>query len=147
MAYTHGENVARGFAKGISDYAYLSAQAADSMGGSATRRLANKLAIASPSKVTAEIGKYFVEGFAKPIESGMREIGNLTAQLGESALNGLAFGSYMPEYGNTYNNKTVSAPISINLTVNGSVDDPEAFSRDIANKLIDLIHRDTEVFA
>ena len=146
VAYWHGENVARGFAKGISDYAYLSAQAADSMGGSATRRLANTLAVASPSKVTAEIGKYFVEGFAKPIESSMREIGNLTAQLGEVATQGLAMGSYMPEYGNTYN-KSVSAPISINLTVNGSVDDPEAFSRDIANKLIDLIHRDTEVFA
>lgn len=147
VAYTHGENVARGFAKGISDYAYLSAQAADSMGGSATRRLQNKLAIASPSKVTAEIGKYFVEGFAKPIESSMREIGNLTAQLGEVATEGLAFGSYMPEYGNTYNNKTVSAPIAINLTVNGNVDDPQSFARDIADMLANQLTRESEVFA
>lgn len=147
VAYWHGENVARGFAKGISDYAYLSAQAADSMGGSATRRLQNKLAIASPSKVTAEIGKYFVEGFAKPIESSMREIGNLTAQLGEVATNGLAMGSYMPEYGNTYNNKTVSAPIAINLTVNGNVDDPQSFARDIADMLANQLTRESEVFA
>lgn len=147
VAYWHGENVARGFAKGISDYAYLSAQAADSMGGSATRRLANTLAIASPSKVTAEIGKYFVEGFAKPIESSMREIGNLTAQLGEVATHGLAMGSYMPEYGNTYNNKTVSAPIAINLTVNGNVDDPNSFARDIADMLANQLTRESEVFA
>ena len=146
-AYNNGANLARGFANGISDYAYLSAGAASAMGANATKLLKTTLHEKSPSKLTAEIGRYFVEGFANPIKESIGDIGRLTTQLGESALNGLAFGSYMPEYGNTYNNKTVSAPVSINLTVNGNVDDPQSFARDIADMLANQLTRESEVFA
>ncbi len=147
-AYKSGENVARGFANGISDYAYLSAGAASTMGANATRLLKYTLHEKSPSKVTAEIGKYFVEGFANPIKDSIDEMGMLAARLGESAVNGLSMGAYMPEaYGNTYTTKTISAPISINMTVNGSVDDPNALANEVADRLVDIIQNEREVFA
>ena len=106
----------------------------------------NSVQVASPSKVTAEIGKYFVEGFANSIRSGINEMGYLAEQLGESAINGLSMGSYMPETGAVYN-KQITAPISVNLTVNGNVDDPDKFVRDIGDKLADILTRNNEVFA
>lgn len=145
-AYNSGANLARGFANGISDYAYLSAGAASTMGANATRLLKYTLHEQSPSKVTAEIGKYFVEGFANPIKEGISEMGYLAEKLGESAISGLSMGSYMPETGAVYN-KQITAPISVNLTVNGNVDDPDKFVRDIGDKLADILTRNNEVFA
>ena len=145
-AYNSGANVSRGFANGISDYAYLGANAASAMGANATRLLKYTLHEQSPSKVTAEIGKYFVEGFANPIKEGISEMGYLAEKLGESAISGLSMGSYMPETGAVYN-KQITAPISVNLTVNGNVDDPDKFVRDIGDKLADILTRNNEVFA
>ena len=145
-AYNSGANLARGFANCISDYAYLSAGAASTMGANATRLLKYTLHEQSPSKVTAEIGKYFVEGFANPIKEGISEMGYLAEKLGESAISGLSMGSYMPETGAVYN-KQITAPISVNLTVNGNVDDPDKFVRDIGDKLADILTRNNEVFA
>lgn len=150
-AYNSGANVARGFAKGIEDYAYLSSSAASTMGANASKLLKTTLHEKSPSKVTREYGKYFSEGFALGIESGIPMANKMAEQLGMGATDALTFGSYVPEgmmAGNTWNTtKTVNAPISVNVTVEGSVDDPDSFARDIANRLTNLINRESEVFA
>ena len=135
-----------GLANGIAKYQYLAERAAANAGRATSRSLKNSVQVASPSKVTAEIGKYFVEGFANSIRSGINEMGYLAEQLGESAINGLSMGSYMPETGAVYN-KQITAPISVNLTVNGNVDDPDKFVRDIGDKLADILTRNNEVFA
>lgn len=41
----------------------------------------------------------------------------------------------------------VTAPISVNVTVNGSVDDPEGFAKSLAYQLSDLIKSESGVFA
>ena len=44
-------------------------------------------------------------------------------------------------------NKVINAPISLNVTVNGNVDDPSGFARNIADELATLMNRESEVFA
>ena len=146
-AYSSGEMFMRGFANGTDAFAYLAARAAARAGGAAARSLNNSLSVASPSKLTYETGEFFVKGFANAIKAGIPELQNVAENLGLSASHGLSLGSYLPETGNVYNTKTVSAPISINLTVNGSVDDPQRFARDISDMLAKELHRETEVFA
>ena len=147
-ASSSGYNFVKGFADSINSYAYLATSAAGNMGANASKALKNKLQIKSPSRVTAEAGKYFVEGFENSIASGMKDVAYLGEMLGMSAAKGLSMGSYLPEaYGNTYNNKTVTAPIAINLTVQGNVDDPNTFARNIADMLADELTKESEVFA
>lgn len=146
-SYTSGEMVMRGFANGMDAFAYLAARAAARAGGAAARSLNNSLSVASPSKLTYETGEFFVKGFANAIKAGIPELQNMAENLGLSASHGLSLGSYLPETGNVYNTKTVSAPVSINLTVNGSVDDPQRFARDISDMLAKELQRETEVFA
>ena len=146
-AYSSGEMFMRGFANGTDAFAYLAARAAARAGGAAARSLNNSISVASPSKLTYETGEFFVKGFANAIKAGIPELQNVAENLGLSASHGLSLGSYLPETGNVYNTKTVSAPISINLTVNGSVDDPQRFARDISDMLAKELQRETEVFA
>lgn len=147
-ASSSGYNFAKGFADSIDANAYLGAGAASRLGAIASRNLNASLKVKSPSRVTAETGKYFVEGFENSIASGLKDVAYLGEMLGLSASKGLSLGSYMPEaYGNTYNNKTISAPIAVNLTVNGNVDDPQTFARSIADMLADELTKENEVFA
>ena len=44
-------------------------------------------------------------------------------------------------------NKVINAPISLNVTVNGNVDDPSGFAKNIADELATLMSRESEVFA
>ena len=143
-----GKYMMTGVANGIAKYQYLAEQAAARAGRAASRALNNSVQVASPSKVTFQTGKYFVEGFANAIKDGISEMEYMGERLGYAAADGLSVGSYMPEaYGNTYNNKTVTAPIAINLTVQGNVDDPNAFARNIADMLADELTKESEVFA
>lgn len=141
-----GYNFVKGFADSIDANAYLGGAAASRLGSLASRNLNASLQVKSPSRVTAETGKYFVEGFENSLYGGMRELGGVAEKLGMSAVHGLMLGSYLPETGNVYN-KTVSAPISINLTVNGSVDDPQKFAREVGDILTKQINREVGVFA
>ena len=140
--YNTGANVMKGFAKGISDNAWRASTAASNAGTWAGKALNNSVQVASPSKLTYETGKYFVEGFADAIADGMGEMAMAGRMLGQTAAYGL--GSAMPEYGSY---TQVSAPISLNVTVNGNVDDSESFARNLADQLSSLLQRETEVFA
>jgi len=149
-AYKSGENFARGYANGIDDYAYLSASAASNMGANATKLLKISQHEKSPSKITRQSGRYFGEGYALGMEDTMPLVNKMAEKMGTMATDSLAYGSYLPEgaIGGSYSSsKTVNAPISLNVTVNGSVDDPDSFAKDIANRLTNLINRESEVFA
>lgn len=149
-AYKSGEMVARGFAAGIDDYAYLAGQASVNMGANASKNLNHSVQVKSPSRVTMETGKYFAQGFALGMENGIPMVNKMAERIGMGATDSLAYGSYLPEgaIGGSYSSsKTVNAPISLNVTVNGSVDDPDSFAKDIANRLTNLINRESEVFA
>lgn len=149
-AYRSGENFARGYANGIDDYAYLSASAASNMGANATKLLKISQHEKSPSKITRQSGRYFGEGYALGMEDRFPMVNAMAEKMGTMATDSLAYGSYLPEgaIGGSYSSsKTVNAPISVNVTVNGSVDDPDSFAKDIANRLTNLINRESEVFA
>ena len=149
-AYKSGENFARGYANGIDDYAYLSASAASNMGANATKLLKISQHEKSPSKITRQSGRYFGEGYALGMKDRFPMVNAMAEKMGEMATDSLAYGSYLPEgaIGGSYSSsKTVNAPISLNVTVNGSVDDPDSFAKDIANRLTNLINRESEVFA
>ena len=138
--YSTGANTMIGYAKGISDNIWRATQAASSAGTAASRSLKNSLQVKSPSKVTYETGEYFVEGFANAIADSMRDIAVMGRMLGVNAAEGL--GSYVPAY-----TKSITAPISLNVTVNGNVDDPNGFAKNIADELAVLMSRESEVFA
>ena len=149
-AYSSGADVARGFANGINDYAYLSSSAASTMGANASKLLNHSVQVKSPSRVTMKTGKYFAQGFALGMEDRFPMVNAMAEKMGTMATDSLAYGSYLPEgaIGGSYSSsKTVNAPISVNVTVNGSVDDPDSFAKDIANRLTNLINRESEVFA
>lgn len=148
-AYKSGEMVARGFAAGIDDYSYLAGMASTNMGANASKKLNYSVQVKSPSRVAMKTGRYFAQGFGIGMEDGMPSVNKIAEQLGQSASSGLSFGSYLPEnVGSVVNNtKTISAPISVNLTVNGNVDDSDTFARNIARNLQDLINRERGVFA
>ena len=138
--YSTGANTMIGYAKGISDNIWRATQAASSAGTAASRSLKNSLQVKSPSKVTYETGEYFVEGFANAIADNMRDMALMGRMLGVNAAEGL--GSYVPAY-----TKSITAPISLNVTVNGNVDDPNEFAKNIADELAVLMSRESEVFA
>ena len=139
-----GYNFNKGLADGIDRYGYLARAAAARVASSTSGAARGALSIQSPSKVMAEVGKYFDEGFAKGIVDNMREVAQSANLLAQTAVNGAEMMDY--GFGNTY--RTVSAPITITLNVEGNVDgDDRAFTRNIAEELANLITRESEVFA
>lgn len=141
-------NFMLGFANGIAKHSYLATNAASLAGKRALDALNGSVEVSSPSKLTYQTGRYFVEGFANALDEGMPMMDRIAQRLGASASNGLAFGSYLPETGGVVNNtKSISAPISINMTVNGNVDDPDGLTNMIADRLVSMINGERSVFA
>lgn len=142
-----GYQIDAGLANGIDRYSYLVSRSAAQLAYEANHSLRGALSIQSPSKVTAEAGKYFTEGFAIGIQDTLRQAQQSAYMLAQTAMGGLQMGSYEPYPSNTYN-KTISAPINIALTVEGNVDgDDRQFTRSIAEDLVNLMNRESEVFA
>ena len=131
-----------GLANGIAKYQYLAERAAAAAGTATGKALKNSVQVASPSKLTYQIGEYFVEGFANAIDDGVKEMAVMGRMLGTATADGLAMGAYTPAY-----TKSITAPISLNVTVNGNVDDPNGFAKNIADELAVLMSRESEVFA
>ena len=50
-------------------------------------------------------------------------------------------------YGTTNNTRNISAPIAVNVNVNGSVDDPNALADVIEQRLVEKIINNERVFA
>ena len=139
-----GYNMDKGIADGIDRYAHLASAAAARVASSASGAARANLRIQSPSKVMAEIGRYFDEGFAQGIIDNMKDVSQSANMLAQSAISGADIAEY--GFGNTY--RTISAPISITLNVEGNVDgDDRMFARNIAEDLANLITRESEVFA
>lgn len=133
-----GEGFAGGIRNMISTVAGMAAQMASSASGAAR----SNLQIRSPSRVTREIGEYFSEGFALGIKDEMANVNATVNMLTSSALGGIS------DITPPSPTQTISAPINIQLTIEGNVDgDDRGFARNIAGELANLIRRDNEVFA
>ena len=106
--------------------------------------MARALRERSPSRVTADIGRYFSEGFAIGIEDSAYKAISAANMLAESAIGGMS----MVDPPVTNNTRNISAPITITLNIEGNVDgDDRQFTRNIAEDLVNLMNRESEVFA
>lgn len=75
-AYYSGKELARGFAAGINDWAYLPSNAAGSMARQANDKVNAVLGVNSPSKAMMETGKFVDQGFAEGILNNLKYVTN-----------------------------------------------------------------------
>lgn len=87
-AQTAGEQVGDGFAAGISSKAGAVSSAAQSIANAASSALRVAMQIASPSKITKQIGKFFGLGLADGLEDKdvLNEVEKSASALGSSAI-------------------------------------------------------------
>lgn len=103
----------------------------------------------SPSKVAAKLGGYWAQGYALGIESEMGAVKDASKQMVNSAIGaGSLTNGYSPNpYGDVwYNTRTVSAPISVSVNVNGNVEDYDELADTIANRINESVLRKQGVF-
>lgn len=142
--YSPGYNAGAGLAKGIRDASWLVEQEAARVSNLASAAMARALRERSPSRVTADIGRYFSEGFAIGIEDSAYKAISAANMLAESAIGGMS----MVDPPVTNNTRNITAPITITLNIEGNVDgDDRGFARNIAEDLVNLMNRESEVFA
>lgn len=89
-AQSAGSALAAGFAAGITARTGAVLSAARSMVNQATALMRSALSIHSPSKVTAELGGRFGEGFARGILATARDVGAAAGALGSAGVDALA---------------------------------------------------------
>ena len=118
----------QGFADGIQSKLDEVGRKSSSLADHSASILARKLHEGSPSKVTREIGRYFTEGFALGIGDADRLASQAATQLSGSAVDAM----YQPT---GWQARTVNAPISVNVTVNGNVEDYGELADVIADRI------------
>lgn len=110
--------------------------AAATLGTNAKQALAGALSIESPSKVFEQLGKYTAEGFAIGMTDDLGMIRKASQNMAVASVNGA---------GTT--NKSITAPISVSVNVNGNVDNINELAQTVANVINDEIIKRNEVFA
>jgi len=139
---TSGYNFVAGFAGAIDRYAFMARNSAYAMSSGALHGLNAGIQVASPSKLAFKSGRFFGEGFINGIDAMRQEAMNSATLMGDSALYGLDTVDSLT----TNATKNISAPITINATIEGNVDSSDR-TREIADNLANLIFRENEVFA
>lgn len=143
-----GKYADEGFANGMDKYSDMVKRAAKRVASKAVRGMKDTLSIESPSKVMEELGEYTGEGFVIGIENWLGKTEDAADRLAESAMvTGNAMNRYHP-YGNSYSNKTVTAPISVAVNVTGNVGNDYGKLADVvAERIAKAIQQKEEVFA
>lgn len=138
-----GEDIINGIVKGVQSIGSSLWNALKGIASSALENAKNMLQIGSPSKVFAdEVGKWIPAGIALGIEENESVVNGAIDDMADMA-------DYAHEAVNGYgaSSKTVTAPITVSVNVNGNVDDIDALAEAVANKINDEIIRKSEVFA
>lgn len=87
--YSLGYNIASGVARGINANSYLIKNAATAAANAAYNSAKNKLGIHSPSRVMAQIGKYYDEGFAQGITENISEVTKAANRMARESATGV----------------------------------------------------------
>lgn len=87
--YNIGYNIASGVAKGIKDNSYLIENAAANAAQDAYEAAKDKLGIQSPSRVMAEVGRYYDEGFAQGITEHISEVAKAANRMSRESATGV----------------------------------------------------------
>ena len=140
-----GKNFVQGFINGVNAMMGKVTSVVSGLGGHLSGKFNKSLGEKSPSRITFQSGQYFDEGFINGVKSKLSETEAMVSRLGKSSVN--TFNTYIPEPSAVSNSRTVSAPISVNVNVNGNVDDVNALADAVAERINDAIRREAEVFA
>nr|DAI28920.1 MAG TPA: minor tail protein [Caudoviricetes sp.] len=87
--YSLGYNIASGVARGINANSYLIKNAATNAANAAYNSAKKKLGIHSPSRVMAQIGKYYDEGFAQGITENISEVTKAANRMARESATGV----------------------------------------------------------
>lgn len=136
-AYARGEDFGLGYASGLTARAVINGvvSGASSLVDLANNTIASKQQSGSPSKVAAERGEEFGEGYALGIDSTNSLVSSAADSLVNSALMDSMMMDNMTSYGGWASARTVNAPINVNVNVNGNVDDYGELADVIAERI------------
>lgn len=87
--YNVGYNIAAGVARGINANSWMIKQAAENAAQNAYEAAKDKLGIRSPSRVMAEVGRYYDEGFAKGITEHISEVTKAANRMSRESATGV----------------------------------------------------------
>lgn len=143
-----GRYAVEGFANGMDRYSEIAKRAARRVGSSAASAMRSSLDINSPSRVMEQIGIYAGQGFVNGLDEMVTKAEQASTNLADS-VSGTAsqISGYSGYSGTTYNTKSVSAPITVSVNVNGNVDDYDMMADVIAQRINAEIAMKEEVFA
>lgn len=108
--------------------------------------------IKSPSKVWARYADYIVDGHLIGLNNRMSDIQSAYSRLAYEPTADTSWTSNysrLPDYayGTTNNTRNISAPIAVNVNVNGNVDDPNGLADIIEQRLVEKIINNERAFA
>lgn len=151
-SYEEGLNFVQGFINGMLGKKLETGIAAGLIASTAIGAIETTGKTGSPSRVMAELGGYYGEGFVNGLASWVTSASDMGAMLGSSAFPDTSWTSNysrLPDYayGTTNNTRNISAPIAVNVNVNGSVDDPNALADVIEQRLVEKIINNERAFA
>ena len=147
--YSEGANLAQGYANGIWSKIGAVGAAAAAIVNKALSTVPQTQKSGSPSKITAQFGEDFGEGYVIGIRSMADMAREASAYLANNAIDTSAMiNGYSPNSNGDYYNstRTISAPISVNVNVNGNVDDYDALADAVADKIAIEVVRKGAVF-
>lgn len=105
----------------------------------------------SPSRVWMEYADNNVDGFLIGAKSRLGDMYSMGEAMGAATVPTAWASNYsrLPDtaYGTTNNTRNISAPIAVNVNVNGSVDDPNVLADVIEQRLVEKIINNERVFA
>lgn len=87
--YNVGYNIAAGVARGINANSWMIKQAAENAAQDAYEAAKDKLGIRSPSRVMAEVGRYYDEGFAQGITEHISEVTKAANRMSRESATGV----------------------------------------------------------
>lgn len=147
-----GKHFAQGFINGIMGKVGEAGIAGALLGNTAANKTKEAGKTNSPSKVMAEIGGYYGEGFVNGMAGWLSSASAMGSMLGSAAFPDTSWTSNysrLPDYayGTTNNTRNISAPIAVNVNVNGNVDDPNGLADIIEQRLVEKIINNERAFA
>lgn len=87
--YNVGYSIAAGVARGINANSWMIKQAAENAAQNAYEAAKNRLGIRSPSRVMAEVGRYYDEGFAQGITEHISEVTKAANRMSRESATGV----------------------------------------------------------
>ena len=147
--YTIGQEFVNGFISGMGSKMADAIKKAAEIGLASANATKEAGKVSSPSKVMAEIGGYYGQGFINGLASYLSMATDTASQLANAAMPGSLYSNYPlgSASGGSVYNKSISAPIAVNVNVQGNVDNPQELVDQLEQMLVERIINNERAFA